>query len=113
MSIRGGVSLFKDIFPEPAPEVQRRGRSITFDAERNECLVSRYYFFGLKTGLKYDMLLRIISKQFWISERTVSNILFANHHLLVKVRKDQPTKQELEKRWPHLNWGLPDLKDYI
>lgn len=113
MSIRGGVTLFKDIFTQEAPEAQRRGRSTTFDNERNECLITRYYFFGLKTGLRYELLVRIISRQFWISQRTVQNILFANHDILVRLRKENPTKTDLEKKWPHLNWGLPDLKDYI
>jgi len=111
--MRGSNTLFSDIFPVTIPEKQRRGRSETFDSERNACLISAYYFIGSNSGYRYELLLKIISKQFWLSETTVGNILSLNHHLLVKVRKENPSKKDLKEKWPHLTWDVPDLKDYI
>lgn len=113
MSIKGGNTLFNDIFPTEAPAVHRRGRSFTLDTDRNDCLISRYYYFGIETGLRYELLIKIVSRQFWLSEVTVYNILTINNHLLQKVRKEKPTKTDLRKKWPHMSWELPDLKDYI
>ena len=111
--MRGSNTLFSDIFPVTIPEKQRRGRSETYDSNRNECLISAYYFIGINSGYRYELLIKIISKQFWLSEVTVSNILQLNHHLLVKVRNEKPTKKELKEKWPHLSWEVPDLKDYV
>ncbi len=111
--MRGSHSLFTEIFPTQIPEKQRKGRSETFDTQRNECLISAYYYIGLNSGYRYDLLIKIISRQFWLSETTVRNIMQLNHHLLLKVRKEQPTKTDLKKKWPHIAWEIPDLKDYI
>lgn len=112
-TIKGGQTLFKEIFHTTNTVVQRRGRSSDLDAERNECLVSSYYYHGLTSGFRYDLMLKVISKMFFISETTVYNLLKENSELLHKVRKDKPTKTDLKKRWPHLSWETPDIKDYI
>ncbi len=113
MNLKGGNSLFNDIFPIQHQVAQRRGRSTTLDTDRNECLISRYYYFGMETGYRYDLLVKIIAKQFWLSETTVYNILTLNNHLLHNVRKAKPTKNDLRKKWPHMSWELPEIKDYI
>ena len=84
--VRGSQTLFKDIFPIEAPEKQRKGRSIAYDILRNECLINSYWFIGNETGLRFELIIKIVARQFWISQRTVSNILQFNHHLLVNVR---------------------------
>ena len=112
--MRGSNLLFHDVFPINTSDKQvRKGRSESFDLNRNECLISSYYFIGLHSGFRYDLLIKIVSKQFWISETTVRNIMQLNHHLLIKIRKEQPTKNQLKKRWPHLCWDIPLLQDYI
>lgn len=113
--IKGGTTLFNEIFTEQATATTTttRGRSSIFDKDRNECLISRYYFFGLHTGFRYELLIKIISQQFWLSEVTVYNILKTNHQTLVDIRKQKPVKNDLKKRWPHLSWELPEIKDYI
>lgn len=105
--MRGSNTLFSDIFPVNPPEKQRRGRSETCDQQRNLCLISAYYYIGVSSGYRYEILIRIISQQFWLSEITVSNILQLNHHLLVKVRNEKPTKKELKEKWPWLSWEIP------
>ena len=112
--VKGGNTLFNEIFLiEPPVKRHSKGRSTTFDSERNKCLISRYYYFGLETGFRYDLLIKILSKQFWISEITVYNIIRANHDVLAGIRKEKPTRAELKKKWPHLSWELPDIKHYI
>ena len=111
--MRGCNTLFKDIVTIEPAEKQRRGRSLNFDKDRNDCLINAYYYFAANTGFRYELCIKIISKQFWLSEVTVGNILSLNHHLLVKVREAKPDRAELKKKWPHLNWELPSLKDYI
>lgn len=110
---RGSQSLFADIFPTAATQSIRKGRNIQFDNLRNECLITRYWFYGHETGLKYQLIIKIISQQFWIAETTVTNILQLNYEILIKVRNEKPTKTDLKKKYPHLSWELPELKDYF
>jgi len=111
--MRGSNLLFSDIFPVAVPDKQRRGRSETYDLNRNECLISSYYYFATQSGFRYELLIKIISKQFWLSETTVRNILALNHDILIRVRNEKPTKSALKKRWPWVSWEVPSLADYI
>lgn len=110
--MRGSNSLFNDYFPISPAEKQRRGRSETFDSQRNECLIYRYQYFGAATGFRYEILVKIIARQFWLSEVTVTNILTLNYDIRSKARKDQPTQKFLKEKWPHMSWELPNIKDY-
>jgi len=110
---RGSLTLFNEIFTtEPTPK-SRKGRSEDCNALRNHCIIERYWYFGSNTGLAYPLLLKIIASQFFITERTVHNVISENIGVLHRVRSERPTRKELEKKWPHLSWENPDLKFYI
>ena len=111
--MRGSNILFTDYLPITQPEKQRRGRSETFDSQRNECLIYRYQYFGASTGFRYEILVKIIARQFWLSEVTVVNILQLNYDLRTQARKEQRDKKYLQQKWPHLTWELPSIKDYV
>ena len=113
MSRLGIQSLFTELLPIAAPDKQRKGRSETFDTERNERLIHRYLYYSITTGFRYEILIKIISVQFTISQRTVQNIMIENNARLRQVRGSLPTKKELEKRWPFLSWEAPELSYYI
>jgi hypothetical protein len=110
--MRGSNLLFTDIFPIPATERNRRGRSETADRERNECLIYRYHFVGIHTGFRYEFLLKIIAKEFWLSETTVHNVISLNRHILIQAKKENAARNELRKRWPQLSWEVPTLAQY-
>lgn len=109
---RGSNTLFADIFDLTPAVKQRKGRSVNFDSQRNQCLIDRYVFYG-QMGFRYEILIKIITVQFFISERTVVWVLQENVNMLSEARKQKLAKKDLEKRWPHLNWDSPDLKTYI
>lgn len=107
MSLRGTNTLFKDIYELPLPEKQRKGRSESLINLRNDCLVDRYYFIAKTTGLRYELVIGILSKEFFLSEVTIPEILDDNYYKIAAVKKAAPTKKELEKKWSHLNWAAP------
>lgn len=115
MNHRGATSLFTEIFTidSTTPDKQRKGRSELFNQKKNECLTERYWYFGEITGLRYDLLLRIIGIDFFLSDITVHNILQQNRPLLHMTRKAKPTKKDLEKKWPQYSWEKPELSLYI
>ncbi|MGC4034716.1 MAG: hypothetical protein QM764_02070 [Chitinophagaceae bacterium] len=111
--MRGSITLFNDVIETTPLPKQRKGRSETFDSLRNQCLIERYSYYMDETGWRYDLLIKVISKQFWLSEITVHNVIQSNRKLLKEVRANKRTRKELVQRWPHLNWDTPDLKVYI
>lgn len=116
MSSRRGNHLYNELFPldeAVTSTTQRRGRSEDQDAERNDRLIHRYLFYGFITGLRYELLTKIISIEFTLSQRTVQNLLAENNAKLRKIRASLPTKKELERKWPFLNWDKPELSYYI
>lgn len=105
-------TLFNEFLEVVPPTKQRKGRSDTFDAERNKLLVTRYYYYLKTTGFRFDLLMKIISKQFCLAERTVNNVISENLDILKEIRAKQPTKEELQAEWPFLSWDAPDLDYY-
>lgn len=105
--------LFYDMFPLPVAEKQRKGRSENFDADRNKLLLSRFWYYGQTTGYRFEILLKIIAKQFHIAERTANNVISENRLLLKEIRTAAPTKKELEKEYPWLSWEKPEMEFYL
>jgi hypothetical protein len=107
MTPRGILTLFNDIY---APEQDdnatraRKGRSEHHISLRNECLVDRYYFHAKFSEKRYDIILKILSTEFFLSEVTIPEIIGENTTQLHNLKKDQPKKQLFIKKWPHLVW---------
>lgn len=104
--MRGSLTLFKDFFeqPETAVKVRRKGRSQELNEQRNECLVSRYYYYGKFTEKRYMVILEDLSREFFLSPTTISEVVNDNITILAKLKREQPVKQFFTKRWPHLTW---------
>ena len=108
MSLRGTKTLFTDLFIptfEPA-EKQGKGRSESLYNLRNECLIARYYYFSKHkmADMRYDVIIKTLSSEFFLSEVTIPNVLSQNYKHLHELKKLQPSKQYFVKKWPHLVW---------
>jgi hypothetical protein len=102
---RGSQTLFKDFFKdEPLSEKQKRGPR-EMNQRRNECLVARYFFYAKYSGLGYGIILRILSREFFLSEDTLPDVIEANFERLAALKKNPPDKVQLMEKWPHLNWA--------
>lgn len=107
MSQRGVNTLFSNIFIEesPAPaEKQEKGRSKILNSKRNECLIDRYFFYGKFSGLRYDLILEKLSLEFFLSEVTIPKVVDENLDKLIELKKNKPTKEDFQNKWPHLVW---------
>lgn len=107
MSQRGSYALFNDLLEvsKPTTDATRKGRSTELHTLRNDCLIARYYFYVKYSGLRYSLILRILSKEFFLSEVTIPDILDANFEKLAALKKQPPDKAVLKEKWPHLNWN--------
>lgn len=104
--MRGSQTLFTDVFKTAVPDLkaQRKGRSAQLHTLRNECLVSRYYYYGKFTDKRYLTILEMLSREFFISTVTIPEVLNANFGLLNTLKEQQPKKAYFAKKWPHLVW---------
>jgi superfamily II RNA helicase len=103
---RGSLTLFKDVFEAPAKpvEVKRKGRSADLIEQRNELLVTRYYYYGKFTDKRYSTILMQLSAEFHLSMVTIPETITENFHLLEKLRQSDFEPSDFKKRWPHLVW---------
>jgi hypothetical protein len=108
MSLRGTKTLFTDLFLptlEPATKL-RSGRNKDLCDKRNECLVERYYYHARikHPDARYDILIKLLKDEFFLSDSTIPKILEQNTKHLHSLKKQQPSKSYFVKRWPHLVW---------
>lgn len=97
--------LFENLFDEPTPDVQtRRGRSEKLIALRNDALTDRYYYYGKFTDKRYEVILDLLSNEFFISGVTISEVIGDNSNKLSELKAQAPTKEHFKKKWPHLVW---------
>jgi hypothetical protein len=102
--MRGSNTLFSDIFIDEKPvEKQAKGRSANLNDKRNELLINRYYYYGLQK-FRYDFILDKLSEEFFLSVVTIPKVIDENYLILHNLKKEQPSKQLLQKKWPHLVW---------
>lgn len=101
---RGANTLFADIFETSTVVKQRKGRSSTLIAQRNECLIDRYYYYGKFHNSRYSFILKTLSGEFFISEVTIPEVIDENFALLANLKKLQPNPKYFKEKWPHLQW---------
>lgn len=103
--MRGQQSLFENMFVAvPELTVSRQGRSEELIKERNECLVSRYYYYGKFTDKRYEAIMNELKKEFFIETTTIEERIQENFEKLAELKKQQPQKNYFKDKWPHLVW---------
>lgn len=103
-----GITLFNDLLPaKTLPEKQIKGRDKELISKRNELLLDRLFFYKALYRWDYDFVLEKLSNEFFLSERTIGDIISnTGSQLYLRTLKiEQPSKNNLEKKWPHLKWA--------
>lgn len=103
-----GYHLFTSLFDEdilPAePPRQRKGRSDELNERRNELLLARYYWYGQFSSKRYGAVIKSLSTEFFLTERTIQDIIQTEYGILLRLKKLQPPEAYFRKQWPHLVW---------
>ncbi len=103
-----GITLFNDLVTtDVLPEKQVKGRDKELITKRNELLLDRLFFYKGIYRWDYAYMLERLSDEFFISERTISDIIekLDSQLYLRNLKLQQPSKNILEKKWPHLKWA--------
>jgi len=108
--LRGHRSIYTSLFEDntvltiPAPP-ERKGRSETLILRRNEALICRYYYYIKICGYQYPATLTILENEFFVAERTITDMLTKNSGILKELHTNKPNIKYFKERFPFLAWA--------
>jgi hypothetical protein len=100
--IRGSRTLTA-IFTDDAPKLRKVNGSFLVD--RDLAIAYRFYFYYSIDRKRIDDIYRILETEFYIGSSTIEKRLAENYDLLKDINQNAPTRAQLRKRYPHLNWN--------
>lgn len=81
-TLYGNLCIETNIDNKPKP-----GRNIDLIVARNKAIVYRYCFHSINTNKRYELIIALLSKEFFLSERTVIQILLKNNETILEIKK--------------------------
>ena len=99
-----GEKVFNGLFSDKEAANAPKGRSLSLVARRNHCLVDRYFYYGHYTDKRFDVIIENLCAEFFLTERTVKDIINKQESYLLELKKKKPIVSLLDMRWPHLKW---------
>lgn len=102
-----GNGIFNTLFSDDTPQViekQSKGRNGDLIAERNEFLLDRYFYYGFYTDKRNAVVLALMQKEVFLTERRIYDIVSENITYLTELRKAPPTVKALAQKYPHVTW---------
>lgn len=95
----------KSYFSQEKEKHVKKGRSEELIAQRDELLSLRFYLYAHIKGENYETTISLLSKEFFIAERVVTDRLRLNQNILDEVFSTKPVVAELKKKAPFFSWG--------
>ena len=83
---------------------KKKGRCIALINKRNELIYYRYYFYGKIKKLTYTDTFKALSSEFYLSERTIADIIQKSSIDINKVFKEKLSVKQLTEKFYYLNW---------
>lgn len=83
-------------------DVETKGEGIRH--RRNRELIARYYYWTEIRRRRFDDVMRILSEEFHVEDRTISNALLDFGDYLDGLYKGKKDIRELKKEYPYRNW---------
>ncbi len=100
-----GQKLFNNILPvNNSDKCQRKGRNDVLIEQRNNCMLARYYYYSCIRAKKYDEILSIIVKEFFLSPSRISKILLDKLDDIKKMKENGISVYQLQNLWPQFKW---------
>jgi len=99
-----GHQLITSILSEPLQKSDVKHVKGVFTQERNHAVACRLYFHYKIKGLRYDVAICELSKEFYLGETTLAQIIMRERDTINKLKEDQADRKYLQKLIPHLNW---------
>lgn len=107
---RGTQSIFQKLIFEDdsntAPTLfeKTKGRDAQLIEARNKLLIHRYYYYAKIQNLNYLKILENLENEFFIAQRTMSNILMSCDTQLFALKRQAPTLKYFKEMYPFMVW---------
>ena len=104
--MRGEKSLYlPHIANQEDYEPSGRGRSDFLIARRDRKLILRYYFYTKIKRLNFESIIKLLTFEFDLAERTITDRLQLKYDSINEVMKLNPAVLELKREFPYFNWN--------
>lgn len=101
-----GIYTFNDTIINSNTQKQlQKGRNSTLIEQRNTLLLNRYYYYATFTKTRYEIVMQLLSKEFFLSERRIIDLITHDKETLSNLRKKHPDIAYFKKNFPHLSWN--------
>ncbi len=102
-----GQKLFNELIKsETALASTGKGRNQELLAQRNECLIDRYYFFSRFTKKNYEEVLNRLMGEFFLTPDRIARVVQDHAAALKTHRQESTSVNVLQIKWPHLKWQI-------
>jgi len=101
-----GQTLFNELTTndEKPTSLGLRGRNKVLISIRNECLLYRYYYYARLVKSNFPDTLKCLSEEFFLSERTIVDILSNEGVKLKRITDEKMSIKKLIEKFNHLKW---------
>lgn len=100
-----GKQRFDAFFAINEPETPtRRGRNSKLIQRRNKCIADRYYYYGHLTQKRFDVIMKLLSREFFLSVDTLPAIIDSCTERLETLKEMKPTVKYFRLQWPFMKW---------
>lgn len=83
-----------------------KGRNSDLIKKRNNVILYRYYMYKTFAKWNYESIIETVSEEFYLSTRTITDILTSNSQELKKITAEQPKLCLLSKKFSHYDWSI-------
>jgi len=99
-----GSQLITSILTDPLERTTNKHVKGIFTQQRDYAIVCRLYYHYKLKGLRYDVAIETLNKEFYLGETTIAQIIMRERDALEKLKADQADSKYLQKKLPHYNW---------
>lgn len=99
--IRGNRAIVSIISDDLTAEKHVKGESMN---DRDTAIACRFFYHGYLIGKRYDVCLAALSKEFFLSENVIIQLLMKQQDFLKKLRSNNTTAKDLQKLYFFYDW---------
>jgi len=100
-----GSRLFNQLtVPQLGYAKGEKGRNKLLISKRNNYLIYRYYYYAKIKKRTYSDTLITLSNEFFLTERTIADIIQKSSDEIIKVFKEKLNIKQLTEKIYYLNW---------
>lgn len=104
--IHGKLIVERIFNDQKTSKVLTKGRNKNLVNQRNEALLYRSYFYKINFKWSYEIVVKKVSAEFYISPVTASEILAGNVDRINEIKNEKPSAKSLKELFPQFDWSF-------